>query len=368
MKKVLFMLHLPPPIHGVSQINTIIKNSTIINSNLECDYINIATANAISDLGTHRIGKYFQILKLIFSMIKHLISKKYDLIYITPSIPGIGFYKDSVFIFLAKLFRKKIICHLHIQGFQEDTQNRLKKQFYLSVFKGVKVVHLAESLYKDIETIVDKKNVYFIANGVVPVNELELQKKIDFKSDKFEILFLSNMIEFKGPFLLLEALVQLAKKYNDIHITFIGKWQDEEFKHKFLEYIKTHSLEKYIAILGGIYGPEKNQYFLKANIFVLPTRFEAFPLVLLEAMEFSLPVISTNEGAIPDIVDDKLTGFIIEKNNVSELIEKIEIIKKDKLLEEFLGRNARKKFEQNYSSTIMEQSICDTIVKVISNE
>jgi len=368
MKKILFMLHLPPPVHGVSQINTIIKNSTIINNNLECDYINIATASDINDLGTQRIGKYLQIIKLIMSMFKHLISKKYDLIYITPSIPGIGFYKDSIFIILGKIFKKKIICHLHIQGFKKDAESTLKKKYYLSVFNGVKVVHLAESLYKDIETLVDKNNVYFIANGIIPVDNSELNKKLDSNSNKFEILFLSNMIEFKGPFLLLEALSNLLDRYNDIHITFIGKWQDEEFKRKFLDYVIEHSLEKYISVLGGIYGSDKNQYFRNANTFILPTRFEAFPLVLLEAMEFSLPVISTNEGAIPDIIDNNSTGFIIEKNNSLELIEKIEILINNKLLQKSLGENARKKFEENYSSNIMEQKVYDTIMKVITDE
>jgi len=65
LTKVLFVLHLPPPIHGVSQINTLIKKSEVINKGFDCDYINLTTANDISDLGTLRFAKYIQIIKII---------------------------------------------------------------------------------------------------------------------------------------------------------------------------------------------------------------------------------------------------------------------------------------------------------------
>ena len=371
MKKILFVLHLPPPIHGVSQVNTIIKKSTIINNNLDCTYMNIATANEISDLGSQRIGKYLHIIKLIFIFLKKIIFNKYDLIYITPSIPGIGFYKDSIFVLLSKLFNKKVICHLHVQGFKKASKTSFKKSYYSFIFKNVDVIHLSESLYKDIETIVKRENVHFVANGVIPVPKSELIHTEREKNDKLEILFLSNMIEFKGPFLLLKAINELVIKYKgikNIHVNFIGQWQDEEFKKNFLAFIKENKIENNVSILGGIYGNEKNKYFRNANLFILPTNFEAFPLVLLEAMEFSLPIISTKEGAIPDIVDDNKTGYIIEKNNLDELINKIDILLNDTKLSIDFGNTGREKFELNYTANIMEENIYNTIMEVLKND
>lgn len=370
MKKILFVLHLPPPIHGVSQINTIIKNSSIINNNLDCTYINIATANEISDLGTHRIGKYIQIVKLMILFLKEILLKKYDIIYITPSIPGIGFYKDSIFVLLSKLFGKKVICHLHVQGFKKATESHIKKRYYSYVFKNVKIIHLSPSLYKDIENIVNKENVYFVANGVVPVDSSELISSIEKKEDHLEILFLSNMIEFKGPFLLLKALKELVHKHptKKLHVTFIGKWQDNDFRIMFMDFINNNNLVNNVSILGGIYGYEKNKYFREADIFILPTNFEAFPLVLLEAMEFSLPIISTNEGAIPDIVDNNITGFVIEKNNIIDLENKIDILLNNSDLRKKFGKAGRVKFEKLYSSNIMEEKIYNTIMEIYDYE
>ena len=370
MKKILFVLHLPPPIHGVSQVNTIIKESKIINENFDCDYMNLTTANDISDLGTLRFGKYIQIIKLMILFIKKNIENNYDAIYITPSIPGIGFYKDSIFIMLGKLFRKKVICHLHVQGFKDAVQSNYRKKYYSWIFKNVSVIHLSKSLYKDISDVVEAKNVSFVANGVRPVDQIELDISTHEEKEKFEILFLSNMIEFKGPYLLLETLNELLKTTTSskhIHMRFIGKWQDEQFKKKFFSYIDEHKLHEYVEVLGGIYGIEKNQYFRDADIFVLPTNFEAFPLVLLEAMEFSLPVVSTNEGAISDIVDDGKTGFVVEKNDKNELINKINILLNDAKLCNDFGFSARKKFENNYTEDIIVKNIFNTIMKVVGD-
>lgn len=370
MTKLLFVLHLPPPVHGVSQINTLIKESEVINKGFDCDYINLTTANDISDLGTLRFAKYIQIIKLIILFIIKNLTHKYDLIYITPSIPGIGFYKDSIFVLLAKIFRKKIICHLHVQGFKKAVQSPFKKKYYSFVFNNIAVVQLSKSLYKDVCDVVETKNVYFIANGIAAVDKTELKKETDIKRDKFEILFLSNMIEFKGPYLLLEALNELLKTSTSpkhINIRFIGKWQDEAFKEKFFSYVDENKLHNHVEVLGAIYGEEKNQYFRDADAFVLPTNFESFPLVLLEAMEFSLPIVSTNEGAIADIVENGKTGFVVEKNNKYALVDKINILLSDsKLCNEF-GVLARNKFEKNYTADIMEKNIYKTINTVITN-
>jgi glycosyltransferase involved in cell wall biosynthesis len=370
-KKILFLLHLPPPIHGVSQINTIIKESHLINDRYDCEYINLTTANEISEFGKRRFSKYIQVLKLIVWFLAKTITGKFDLIYITPSIPGIGFYKDSIFIFLGKLLRKKIICHLHVQGFHDASLSSLKRKYYSSTFNNTHIVHLSKLLYQDIRNVADEARVFFVANGIKPTSFSELTEDDATDPENLEILFLSNMIEFKGPLLLLEALTELLKTHEviqNIHVTFIGEWQDALFKDRFFEYVERNNLSSYVDVVGPVYGSKKNKYFRNADVFVLPTNFDAFPLVLLEAMEFSLPIISTEEGAIPDIVDNGKTGFMIEKGDIKSLAEKIYIsLSEPELLKQF-GRQARVKFENNYTAEVMERNIDNVIDTVIRND
>ena len=77
---------------------------------------------------------------------------------------------------------------------------------------------------------------------------------------------------------------------------------------------------------------------------MLPTHNECFPLVNLEAMEYKLPVISTNEGGIPSIIEEGKTGYIIEKKNVSALADKIELLLNNPSLCQKMGENGQKNF------------------------
>ena len=74
--------------------------------------------------------------------------------------------------------------------------------------------------------------------------------------------------------------------------------------------------------MGRKYEKEKEETFAKADIFAFPTYYnnECFPLVLLEAMQHSLPVVSTFEGGIPDIVDEGEAGFLVAQKNAEKLV------------------------------------------------
>ena len=84
---------------------------------------------------------------------------------------------------------------------------------------------------------------------------------------------------------------------------------------------------------------------------------ECFPLVLLEAMMFSLPIISTSEGGIPDIVQNGETGFIVQKQNPEHLAEKILILINNPCKRKLMGVNGNEKFYKNYTLDIFEKRL-----------
>jgi glycosyltransferase involved in cell wall biosynthesis len=81
------------------------------------------------------------------------------------------------------------------------------------------------------------------------------------------------------------------------------------------------------------------------------------PLVLLEAMQHSLPVVSTFEGAIPDVVEDGVTGFLVLQRDAIALAEKIELLIKNPELRTSMGIAGRKRYENNFTISIFENRL-----------
>ena len=118
---------------------------------------------------------------------------------------------------------------------------------------------------------------------------------------------------------------------------------------------------------GRRYGSEKDVFWKDADIFVFPTYYhnECFPLVILEAMEQGLPVISTNEGGIPDIIDNGNSGYTVEKNNPMALASAIELLIKDPELCISMGKAGRKLFEEKFTEEVFEKRMKECLEKAI---
>ena len=117
--------------------------------------------------------------------------------------------------------------------------------------------------------------------------------------------------------------------------------------------------------MGKKYGTYKAEVFSKADIFAFPTYNETFGLVLVEAMQFSLPVVSTFEGGIPDVVEDGETGFLVPQNDAVALAEKLELLIKDPVLRKEMGEMGREKYEAEFTLAAFEERFT-TILKELT--
>lgn len=167
------------------------------------------------------------------------------------------------------------------------------------------------------------------------------------------------MLIDKGVFTLLDACKLLKGQGYVFQCDFVGgetaDMDAERFKHE----CEQRGIANCVTYHGRKYGEEKFPFFRQTDIFVFPTFYnkECFPLVLLEAMEQSLPCISTFEGGIADIIDEGKTGFLIPCREVQPLAERIGLLLKDETLRRRLGKAGREKFEKEYTLSRFEQNI-----------
>lgn len=357
-KNILFILHLPPPVHGAAMVGKYIQESNLINSNFNGDYINLSTSNSLEDIGKGGGAKLVSLLKLQYKVLRALLEKKYHLCYVTLTAQGNGFYKDVLVIAILKIFRKKIVYHFHNKGVAKSQESWINDLLYRFVFKGTKSILLSQHLYPDVQKYVKKEDAYFCPNGI-PLSAGMLKEQPIVKDPRrpFNILFLSNMMEEKGVWTLLEACKHLLEKGLSFECHFIGAWSDIQ-EQEFAEKISLSNLSNIVFAHGKKYNDEKNSFFERADVFVFPTYYhnEAFSLVLLEAMQFSLPVISTNEGGIPDIVHPS-TGFLVPKKDPTALAEKIQWLMEHPEERLQMGFSGKNRFKENFTISIFEENI-----------
>ena len=279
---------------------------------------------------------------------------------------GIAFYKDSLIVMLIKFFGVKLVYHFHNKGVSANQHKWLNDLLYQQVFINTEVLLLSKYLYPDIQKYVSKDCVHFCPNGI-PEPQLETRNlKSETQNSTVELLFLSNLTESKGVFILLQACKLLKEKKLSFHCTFVGG-EGDITKGQFHQQVKEFELNDMVHYIGSKYGREKEAAFIRADIFAFPTYYECFPLVLLEAMLYSLPIISTFEGGIPDIVEDGITGFLIQQRDVETLAEKLEILIKDSALRHQMGVAARKIFEKKFTLNLFEKKL-ETILLSILND
>ena len=368
--KVLMILHIPPPINGAAMVGKYVTESVAINKSSSIDYINLTTSFELGAIGKGNLSKLFIILKIVRNTFSALLSKRYDLCYMTLTAKGAGFYKDFLIVVLLKLFRRKIIFHFHNKGVKENSTSWFKKLLYRFAFKNTQSILLAPQLYDDVSDYIRPEDAYFCPNGI-PALQKPIEPAITTENPGAvcKFLFLSNMMFDKGVFTLLDACKILKEQALTFECHFVGAWSDIS-ENDFRQKLSSLGLTKNVFAHGPVYGDAKLYFFKDADVFVFPTFYhnEAFPLVNLEAMQMGLPVISTPEGGIPDMVIDGETGFLTSQSNVQELADKMALLIKKPILRKQMGAAGRKRYSALFTKDKFETKLIEIFTDTIANQ
>ena len=363
---ILFILHMPPPVHGAAMMGKYIHDSNLINESFDCHYINLTTAKNLEDIGHFRVGKIVQFVKLLHRIRKAISKLHPDLVYVTPNAKGGAFYKDFLVVEMVKSMGCKVVVHYHNKGVAKRQDKWLDDKLYRKFFKDIKVILLAEALYPDVQKYVRRENVFICPNGI-PDETGGIESSAERHSKEPHILFLSNLIVSKGVLVLLDALKILKNRGYSFICNFVGGETAEIDAVRFQKETIERGLDRIAIYVGKKYGRDKDAYYSQADLFAFPTFYpnECFPLVLLEAMQNGLPCISTDEGGISGIIDDGKTGLLTKRENSADLADKIQWMFDHPKERKAMGHLGREKFQQEFTLQAFENLFTEILKQLI---
>ena len=361
-KKILFLIPLPPPMHGASIINNCIKNSIKINKKFQTLYINSHTSKELDELSKFQFYKVFRIFKIAFLCFSNLLFKNPDIVFFNPTPIGLGLSKDTLLVFIIRLFKKKIVFHMHGKGIRNQViKSKFKKILFKYLLKDSNLICLSENLINDISLVRDKSKLVKVINNFSENSNLKKKKR----SKTLTFIFLSNLIISKGILIFLDAIkiLQKEKKITNFNVKIIGNARNEDIRKLVVNKISTL---KNVNYLGPVYGKKKFIELNKADILVFPTKYpnEASPLAILESMSLGLAIISTTEGAIPDMITSNQHGFILKKCSSNECAHYMLKYIKNKKLAYIHGKNSKLKHAKRYTFKIFENNLVNFLNRI----
>ena len=359
-KRILFVVPLPPPIHGSAMMCKYIKDSKLINNTFECDYVNLSTSRRMDEIGKRSIKKIFRFISSYFIVIFKLLVHHYDICYLAITCHGIGFLKDAPFVLLCKLFRRKIVIHQHNKGMSRDVKRWPYRWLFRWVYRNTKVILLSWRLYPDVSKVVRKDQVLICPNGIPETLQEETESKRPNRI--LHLLFLSNLMVSKGVLVLLDALEILKDKGYSFICDFVGGETAEIDASRFKTEVEKRRLDKLVIYDGKQYGADKERFFKQADIFIHPTMDDCFPLVLLEAMQYNLPIVSTDVGGIADIIEDKVNGYVCQAGYADILAQKLSELINDASLRLRMGESGYEKYKRQYTLELFEANIKENLM------
>ena len=308
----------------------------------------------IDKVHVHRyktLFRYRYYLSFTPGLLSGILKTKLDILH----VHSFGFvWHDLIFMFKKILSRTKIINTPHgpfmvlkyynyfqrsFKALVENFERLISNKFY------DKLIQVNPEQYKWLIRYGIKKNkIFFVPNGILQdsfkkIDNRNFIKKYNLKN-KFVISYLGRIQKYKG----LDQVIKILPKLNK-NIVFLAMGKDAGDKRRLVELSKKLKVQDRVIFTGEIFDNEKLSGLDASEIFIMPSEWEAFGIVILEAMARGNAIISTkNEGA--EFLIKKENGLLYDFGDLKTLEDSINILYKNKKLRDRFKKNNLKKAKE----------------------
>lgn len=166
----------------------------------------------------------------------------------------------------------------------------------------------------------------------------KIRDLLDLDENSVVFIFVGRLIPVKNLPFMLEGFYEVLKENSKVHLLIVG---DGPGKKSLMQFVKEKRMNKNVTFTGNIQRDKIVDYYSAADVFIMTSKYESFPLVVLEAMSCSLPLIVSSIGWLPKLIKDKENGKVIDADDICSLKEALLFVADNKSWREEVGKRNR---------------------------
>lgn len=244
-------------------------------------------------------------------------------------------------LLIKKMLKKPYVAWA--RGSDVYLPSKFYRRFYRFILMNANAVIAQTSDEKRIMQKTCNRDIVVIPNGIDldrfdNLPKERVRSRLQIGKDEKVILYMGTLRPVKGVKYLIEAMRAVSQKDLEARLIVVGDGKERQNLEKLT---KALNLGDFVTFVGKVPNQEVPQYMAAADIFVLPSLSEGFPVTVLEAMASGLSIITTNIGGLPEIVHEGENGFLVQPKNPLEITQRVTLLLQDDELRERISGNNR---------------------------
>lgn len=351
----------------------------LLNSGMDYEFVHFNTSRPPKMRSSPTVG-YNEVFSagLVRSIIGILITSWHVLkfLYIisreSPDVVHIAsvtywvFWESAAYLLISKTMGVKVIFHMlgPFDIFYQKSGAKIKLLIRAILQKADRVICLS-NLDKGLFSIFLLPENISVLRSNVRLNYDHVFYPDRKGRKRVEILFIGGVDPFrKGIYDILKALPTVVGKIKEIRFTLTGGENTQKALNDALE----PNFTPWVSFQGWISDAEKLELYQTSDLLLLPSYEEGLPYVLIEAMAYGLPIITTPVGGIPEVIKDGINGFLINPGDYESLANRIIYLSQNEQLRLSMGDINREEFRQYYSQEFIFRDLEATYSNLIGKK
>ena len=362
--RVLVVGQTPPPFGGQAiMIEALLRADPV---RVKLFHVRLNYSDDMDSVGKFALRKVWVLFTTVLHVWGARLRHRTPMLYYPPSGPNmVPVLRDVVFLCATRWLFKWTVFHYHaggVSGFEQHLPGWVRPFFRLAYRNAAMAIRTAPQNPED-GKLLGAKQDEVVPNGI-PDMRGTVQEHSAAPGEPVVILFTGVLIRSKGVRVLLEAFCEVVAQDADVRLELMGRWGDRTFEEECLTYVADHGLGEKVTFLGVMRDMEKFERFAGCDIFCFPSHFEAesFGLVLLEAMQFAKPVVTTRWRGIPSVAADGVNGFVVPVEDPSALAAKLLLLIRDEPLRKRMGEEGRRIFAERFTLERFQENMEEALV------